>query len=318
MKGAALKAGKNVGKVRVLVVGDVMLDRYWYGDVERVSPEAAVPIVSITRSEERPGGAANVARNAAALGAQVTLLSVVGRDDAGRRLGMLLRRENVMARLHRDPSVATTIKLRVIGRRQQLLRVDFETTPGHEILHSKLAEYTRLVARHDVVVLSDYGKGGLAHIKRMIALARQYHKPVLVDPKGDDFSRYSGASLITPNRAEFRRIAGGWNAERELTQRAQRLRRKLGIGALLVTRSEEGMTLYDRSGRLHVPAQAREVYDVSGAGDTVIATLAVMLATGNGLADAVRIANRAAGIVVGRFGTAVVTAHELFNGGAEN
>jgi len=295
-----------------------MLDRYWYGDVERISPEAAVPIVKISHSEERPGGAANVARNAAALGARVTLLSVVGRDDAGRRLATLLREENVTARLHRDAGIATTIKLRVIGRRQQLLRVDFETVPGHEILRSKLAEYARLVMHHDVIVLSDYGKGGLAHIARMIALARRYRKPVLVDPKGGDFSRYRGATLITPNRTEFCSVAGEWRSERELTQRAQRLRRKLGVEALLVTRSEEGMTLYGGDGRLHVPARAREVYDVSGAGDTVIATLAVMLAAGAGLPDAVKVANRAAGIVVGKFGTAVVQAHELFGGGAES
>ncbi|HUO44829.1 MAG TPA: D-glycero-beta-D-manno-heptose-7-phosphate kinase [Burkholderiales bacterium] len=310
----ALDNKKNVRKTRVLVVGDVMLDRYWYGDVERISPEAAVPVVRINRSEERPGGAANVARNAAALGAQVTLLSVVGRDVAGRRLAELLRGERIKARLHRDAAIATTVKLRVIGRRQQLLRVDFETAPGHEILSSKLAEYARLVARHDIVVLSDYGKGGLTHIVRMIALARRHRKPVLVDPKGGDFSRYRGATLITPNRAEFRNVAGEWRSERELTQQAQRLRRKLGIEALLITRSEEGMTLYDAGGRRHVPARAREVYDVSGAGDTVIATLAVMLASGTGLPDAVEVANRAAGIVVGKFGTAVVQSHELFSG----
>jgi len=312
-----LKTRKNPQKVRILVVGDVMLDRYWYGEVERVSPEAPVPIVSVTDSDERPGGAANVARNAAALGAQVTLLSVVGRDDAGQRLAALLRKARVTALLHRDKNIATTVKLRVIGRpqRQQLLRLDFETKPGHEILRSKLAEYARLVARHDVVVLSDYGKGGLAHITRMIALARRLRKPVLVDPKGDDFSRYQGASLITPNLKEFRAATGAWKDERQLADRAQGLRRKLRLEALLVTRGEMGMTLFERGAKLHVPAQTpREVSDVSGAGDTVIATLAVMLAAGANLADAVRIANRAAGLVVSRFGTAVVTMRELFEG----
>ncbi len=295
-----------------------MLDRYWYGDVDRISPEAPVPIVNVTRSEERPGGAANVARNAAALGAQVTLLSVVGHDDAGRRLTALLRKARVSARLHRDKNVATTVKLRVIGLRQQLMRLDFETKPGHEVLRSKLTEYARMVARHDAVVLSDYGKGGLAHITHMIALARRSHKPVLVDPKGDDFSRYRGASLITPNLKEFRNVAGEWRNERELTDRAQELRRKLKVEALLVTRGEMGMTLFERGRKLHVPAQVpREVSDVSGAGDTVIATLAVMLAAGAELPDAVRIANRAAGIVVGRFGTAVVQSDELF-GNTEN
>ena len=307
-----LELEKNIRKARILVVGDVMLDRYWYGDVNRISPEAPVPVIKVDRSEERPGGAANVARNAAALGARATLLSVVGRDEAGQRLGELLRGDRVQARLHRDSAISTTIKLRVIGRSQQLLRIDFETAPSREILRSKLAEFARLVAHCDVVVLSDYGKGGLTHIARMIALARRHRKPVLVDPKGDDFSLYRGATLLTPNRAEFRAVAGAWKSERDLAERAQRLRRKLGIEALLVTRSEEGMTLYNRSGSLQAPAQAREVYDVSGAGDTVIATLAVALAAGFTLADAVHLANRAAGIVVGKFGTAVVTPDELF------
>ena len=306
---------KPLKKARVLVVGDVMLDRYWFGDVSRISPEAPVPVVKFRRSEERPGGAANVARNAAALGARVTLLSVVGNDEPGRRLGALLREAKIISRLHHDRTVDTTVKLRVIGpRRHQLLRIDFETAPSHEILRSKLVDYAKLVAGCDAVILSDYGKGGLAHIARMISLARRHGKPVLVDPKGDDFSRYAGATLMTPNLNEFRAVAGGWKSERELTERAHRLRRKLKVDALLVTRGEEGMTLFDRNGRLHVTAQAREVSDVSGAGDTVIATLAVMLAAGGELPDGVRAANRAAGIVVGKFGTAVAGPDELFAG----
>jgi rfaE bifunctional protein kinase chain/domain len=289
-----------------------MLDRYWFGEVARISPEAPVPVVRIDRSEERPGGAANVARNAAALGARVNLLSVVGADEAGRRLGALLRRERVATQLHRDRTIATTVKLRVIGRSQQLLRVDFETAPSHEVLASKLRDFMRMLRQCDVVILSDYGKGGLAHIARMLELARAAAKPVLVDPKGDDYSRYHGATLITPNRGELRQVIGGWTTEAELTSRAQRLRRKLGAAGLLVTRSEEGMTLYQAGSRLHVPAQAREVFDVSGAGDTVIATLGTMLAAGATLEQAVRVANRAAGIVVGKFGTAVVTPEELF------
>ncbi|MBI3918900.1 MAG: D-glycero-beta-D-manno-heptose-7-phosphate kinase [Betaproteobacteria bacterium] len=302
----------SLRSARVLVVGDVMLDRYWFGEVGRVSPEAPVPIVRIDRTEERPGGAANVARNAVALGARVNLLSVVGADDAGRKLATLLRRERIAAQLHRDRGVTTTIKLRVIGRNQQLLRVDFETVPGHEVLASKLRDFSRMLHRCDVVILSDYGKGGLTHIARMIQLARGAGKPVLVDPKGDDYSRYHGATLITPNRAEFREVVGGWTTETELTAKAQRLRRKLNAAGLLITRSEEGMTLYRAGRRLHVPAQAREVFDVSGAGDTVIATLGAMLAGGADLEQAVRVANRAAGIVVGKFGTAVVTSAELF------
>ena len=301
-------------RARVLVVGDVMLDRYWFGNVARISPEAPVPVVHVTRSEERPGGAANVARNAAALGAQVTLLSVVGRDEAGAQLAKLLKRDKVSARLHRDAGIATTVKLRVIGRQQQLLRVDFETTPGHEVLAAKLREYRRLLRSHDLVILSDYGKGGLAHIEIMIAAARKAGKPVLADPKGDDFKRYRGATLLTPNRSEFYQVAGRARNEADFTARAQKLRSALGLDALLVTRSEEGMTLYRRGskGRLHVPTQAREVFDVSGAGDTVIATLGVALASGLAMDEAVHTANRAAGIVVGKFGTAVVTPQELF------
>ena len=299
-------------RARVLVVGDVMLDRYWFGDVGRISPEAPVPVVKINRIEERPGGAANVARNVAALGAQVSLLSVVGTDEAGDRLNTLLGEERIAAQLHRDRSIATTVKLRVIGRQQQLLRVDFEIPPSHEVLMSKLRDFRRMLADADVVILSDYGKGGLTHITRMIGLARRAGKSVLVDPKGDDYSRYRGASLITPNRAEFREVAGTWRNEADLTARAQRLRRELGVKAVLVTRSEEGMTLYQAGGRLHVAAQAREVFDVSGAGDTVIATLGAMIAAGASMEQAVRTANRAASIVVGKFGTAVVTPDELF------
>ena len=299
-------------KPRVLVVGDVMLDRYWFGEVARISPEAPVPVVKIDREEERPGGAANVARNAAALDADVMLLSVIGPDEAGATLRRLLREEHVNARLHTDADLRTTIKLRVIGRRQQLVRVDFETPPGHEALASKLRDFRRTLGATDAVVLSDYGKGGLAHIATMIRLARSAGKPILVDPKGDDYSRYRGATLITPNRAEFREIVGGWKNEAELTRKANALMRSLRVGALLITRSEEGMTLYRAGARVHVPAQAREVYDVSGAGDTVIATLGVMLARGVDLEQAVRLANRAAGLVVGKFGTAVVSTSELF------
>lgn len=303
----------HFARARVLVVGDVMLDRYWFGSVARISPEAPVPVVHVDRVEERPGGAANVARNAAALGARVTLLSVVGRDEAGSRLAVLLRQSKVTTRLHRDRGITTTVKLRVIGRQQQLLRVDFETMPSHEVLAYKLREYRQLLPKHDLVILSDYGKGGLTHIATMIAAAKSLHKPVLVDPKGDDFARYRGATLLTPNRAEFRAVAGTARNEADLTARARKLRRALGLEALLVTRSEEGMTLYRGAKRLHAPAQAREVYDVSGAGDTVIATLGVAMASGLSMDEAVLIANRAAGIVVGKFGTAVVEPHELFN-----
>lgn len=295
----------------MLIVGDVMLDRYWFGDVTRISPEAPVPVVKIDRSEERPGGAANVARNTAALGAPTALLSVVGADEAGQALARLLREADIDASLHEDAGLATTVKLRVVGRQQQLLRIDFENAPDHEVLKAKLAEYAERVAECDVVILSDYGKGGLAHIAEMIRLARAAGKPVLVDPKGDDYARYAGATMITPNRSELREVVGRWSSEEDLTQRAQKLRTDLRLDALLVTRSEEGMTLFRAGGAEHEPALAREVFDVSGAGDTVIATLAVMMAAGLDIADAMRLANRAAGVVVAKLGTATCSLAEL-------
>lgn len=297
---------------RVLVVGDVMLDRYWFGDVHRISPEAPVPVLKVDRVDERPGGAANVARNIASLGAHATLLSVVGDDEAGSCLEKLLaQHSNLNAILHRDVSVSTIIKLRAIARQQQLLRIDFETPPSHEVLNAALEDFRAQLQHADVVILSDYGKGGLAHIAQMIAWARAAGKPVLVDPKGADYERYRGATLLTPNRSEFRDVAGSWANDAELNSKAETLRVALGLEALLVTRSEEGMSLYEAHGISHEPAQCREVFDVSGAGDTVIATLAVMLATGAALADAMHIANRAAGIVVGKLGTAVVNREEI-------
>ena len=302
---------EKVRNVRLLVVGDVMLDRYWFGEVNRISPEAPVPVVKVERQEERLGGAANVARNAASLGAVSALLSVVGDDEAGRMLGRLLEAGQIDANLHVDRNIDTIVKLRVIGRQQQLLRIDFETPPSHEILQAKLADFESRVVQADVVILSDYGKGGLTHISEMIRIARSYDKPVLVDPKGDEWGKYAGATVITPNRAELREVVGKWSSEDELFAKAQKLRGELGLDALLVTRSEEGMTLFADDGIHHQPAQAREVFDVSGAGDTVIATLAVVLAAGADWAEAIRIANVAAGIVVGKLGTAVVTREEL-------
>jgi rfaE bifunctional protein kinase chain/domain len=298
----------------VLVVGDVMLDRYWYGDVSRISPEAPVPVVLVNEHKEdlRLGGAANVAHNCAAIGAQTTLLSVVGADESGRTLEKLLKDVKVQAKLHRDRSIRTTEKLRVIGRQQQLLRLDFERPPSREVLAAKLEDYKQALGHCDAVVLSDYGKGGMTHIAQMIAAARKARKRVLVDPKGDDYSRYAGASVITPNRQEFSQVAGAWTDEKDLERRAQKLRRGLKLEALLVTRGEEGMTLFLAGRKIHIKTEAREVFDVTGAGDTVIAALAVMLASGADLESAVRTANRAAGIVVGKLGTAVATHAEIF------
>ena len=301
----------KVKHVRLLVVGDVMLDRYWFGAVERISPEAPVPVVKVERSEERLGGAANVARNAAAIGATTALLSVVGDDEAGRTLQKMLEAGGIDAGLQVDPAIDTTVKLRVIGRQQQLLRIDFETWPSHEVLKSKLDEFARRIQTCDVVILSDYGKGGLTHIADMIRLAKEAGKLILVDPKGDDWAKYAGATVITPNRSELKQVVGSWASEAELTEKATALRAKLGLEALLVTRSEEGMTLFADQETFHQPAVAREVFDVSGAGDTVIASLAVMLAAGADWAECIRVATEAAGIVVGKLGTAVVTREEL-------
>jgi len=301
----------DTSKARILVVGDVMLDRYWFGDVERISPEAPVPVVKIERVEERPGGAANVARNASSLGASCALLSVVGADEAGQTLARLLAGSGIEVGLHEDAQLATTVKLRVVGRQQQLLRIDFENWPAHEVLRAKLAEYAQRLDACDAVILSDYGKGGLAHIADMIRLARDAGKPVLVDPKGEDYSRYAGATVITPNRAELRQVVGRWRDDADLAAKVQALRRALGFEALLLTRSEEGMTLYREGAVSHEPARAREVYDVSGAGDTVIATLAVMLASGLDMVAAMQLANRAAGVVVGKLGTATCSIEEL-------
>ena len=302
----------DLRRAKVLVVGDVMLDRYWFGEVSRISPEAPVPVVLVEREEARPGGAANVARNCAALGAKTRLLSVVGRDEAGTRLAGLIGESGVRASLQRDAAMSTTVKLRVIGRQQQLLRIDFEKAPSREVLASKLADLRAALPWCNVVILSDYGKGGLAHIARMIRLARAAGKTVLVDPKGDDYARYRGAHVMTPNRAELREVVGRWRSEPDLERRAQALRRRLGLEALLLTRSEQGMTLYTARGARHVKAEAREVYDVSGAGDTVIAALGASLGAGADLALAMRVANRAAGLVVGKLGVAVATREEVF------
>ena len=300
-----------IGAARVLVVGDVMLDRYWYGAVDRISPEAPVPVVRVTREEERGGGAANVALNVAALGAQATLLTVVGDDEASHKLEKLLAQTGVKTELRRDAGLKTTVKLRIIGRQQQLIRLDFENTPDQEILASQTARFDELLPAHDAVLFSDYGKGGLAHISAMIAKARAMGKPVLIDPKGSDFSRYQDATVITPNRAELQEVVGAWQSEEQLLAKAQGLRSQLGLAGLLLTRSEEGMSLFEDSGASHVSAQAREVFDVTGAGDTVIATMAVLLGAGMTLQQALPWANRAGGVVVGKFGTATVQLEEL-------
>ena len=300
-----------LSKARLLVSGDVMLDRYWFGDVNRISPEAPVPIVHVQKSEERAGGAANVALNIASLGCKARLLAVVGNDEPATTLAKILTKDGVEVSFLEDSSLPTTVKLRVIGRQQQLIRLDFETPPSKEVLVDKLKDFETMVNQTDVVVLSDYGKGGLNHIDKMISICRSVGKRVLVDPKGDNYEKYRGASILTPNRSEFRQIVGKWNTESELIEKAQKLRIHLQLEALLVTRSEEGMTLVSEKEIVHEPTRAQEVFDPTGAGDTVIATLGAMLAAGVPMPQAVHIANRAAGIVVDRLGTATVTHEEL-------
>ncbi|ULJ61374.1 D-glycero-beta-D-manno-heptose-7-phosphate kinase [Wielerella bovis] len=296
---------------KVLVVGDVMLDRYWFGDVNRISPEAPVPVAKINKTDHRAGGAANVARNIAALGGQVALLSVVGADEAADTLADLLRQDGIADYLLRSSSAPTTLKLRVLSRNQQLIRLDFEETPDTGSLKIVAQKYAELVAQYDAVILSDYGKGVLGDVAVMIAAARALGKAVLIDPKGADYTKYAGATLLTPNRAELREAVGGWSSESSLTDKAQKLRDDLDLDALLLTRSEEGMSLYREEQIDHQPTRAQEVYDVSGAGDTVIATMGLCLAAGYDLRDAMHTANAAAGVVVAKLGTAVCSFAEL-------
>lgn len=302
---------EKVAQARVLVVGDLMLDRYWFGEVDRVSPEAPVPVVKVVRREDRLGGAANVARNIVALGAKASLLGLVGADEAGQSIRQLAEQDGVQTSLIVDPLMPTTLKMRVLGRQQQLLRVDFEASPSEASLQALYQAMVEQVSQADIVVLSDYAKGALTQVEMLMDVARAQGVSVLVDPKGDGYARYRGAALVTPNRSEMQQAVGRWSTEEQLEERAQALRGELALQALLVTRSEQGMTLFTGEGRDHVEAQAHEVFDVSGAGDTVLATLAVTRAIGLTWSQSMRWANRAGGIVVGKLGTSIVTAAEL-------
>lgn len=295
----------------VLVVGDVMLDRYWYGATSRISPEAPVPVVKVEQREDRPGGAANVALNIAALGAPAWLVGVTGTDEAADSLSERLAAAGVDARFQRIASQPTIVKLRVMSRHQQLLRMDFEE-PFATDEAALLAEVEALLAQVRVLILSDYGKGALKNHQALIRAARARGVPVLADPKGRDFAIYRGATLITPNLSEFEAVVGRCADEAELVAKGLALLAELELEALLITRGEHGMTLL-RAGQpeLHLPARAREVFDVTGAGDTVISTLASALAAGEPLPQAVALANLAASIVVGKLGTATVSAPEL-------
>ncbi|MEN9558930.1 MAG: ADP-heptose synthase protein [Pseudomonadota bacterium] len=296
---------------RVLICGDVMLDRYWFGDVDRISPEAPVPVVRVRKVEDRLGGAANVARNVAALGAQAMLYSVVGEDEAGRALDGLCRAQQLSPHLLSQAGLQTTLKLRVMGRGQQLMRNDFEDIPTEQVLMRLQETFAQGLMNTDVVVFSDYAKGTLAQIPSLVRLAKEQQKKILVDPKGNDFSPYRGADVLTPNRSELKQVVGAWADEADLAQKIANLCMQESIAALLLTRSEEGMSLFTPKGVQHFAAQAREVFDVTGAGDTVIAALATALASGHSLEQAVPLANAAAGVVVAKLGTSVCTFDEL-------
>lgn len=302
----------KLGQARVLVVGDIMLDRYWRGAVDRISPEAPVPVVAVSGSEERLGGAANVASNVRALGAQCNLLGITGDDADADALEVLLQAQGILAQLERVPDLKTTVKLRIVSQQQQLIRIDFETPATESSTQRLLERFGTLLAEHDVVIVSDYGKGGLAQVRSMIRLAREANKPLVVDPKGNDYSPYAGASLITPNRKEFEAVVGAYADTGELVRKAAALVEQLQLGGLLVTRSEEGMSLINSVDKVvHMKARAREVFDVTGAGDTVIAAVGAALAAGSEPEDAIHLANIAAGIVVGKLGSATASPDEI-------
>ena len=302
----------DFGRARILVVGDLMLDRYWQGSTSRISPEAPVPVVHVQQCENRPGGAANVAVNIAELGATVMLDGLIGNDEAGAQLSAVLQRTGVGCRFEPCDEVATVTKMRILSRHQQLIRLDFEEPLYGRHDAALLDRFAAALDSVDVVVLSDYAKGALAQVAEMITLAREAGKPVLVDPKGHDFSLYRGATLLTPNRGEFEAVVGVCGNEAEFAARATALCEELDLQALLVTRSEQGMSLLQRSQTMqHFPARAREVFDVTGAGDTVISVLAAAMAAGETLTAATALANEAAGIAVAKLGAVAVTVEEL-------
>jgi len=298
--------------LRCLVVGDAMLDRYWVGDVDRISPEAPVPVISVKSSKECAGGAGNVAANIASLGSACELISFIGDDDAGKRLSAILSKAGVGAHLHIDGDGRTTEKLRVVSRNQQLLRIDFESRPGPDLIRQSVSDFESLSIETDVIVISDYGKGGLGHISEMVKIAQRLNTPVIVDPKGQDFSRYGGATVVTPNAQEFETVTGVSTHDDRFKSAALSLVQDVGVTALLVTQGAEGMSLFLNDGTmLHQAAAAVEVFDVSGAGDTVVALLAVGLGLDLAWPDCIHLATYGASAVVTRFGTSVIRREDL-------
>ncbi len=297
---------------KVLVVGDLMLDRYWYGDTSRISPEAPVPVVLVGDIEERAGGAGNVALNIASLGGNASVIGLTGDDEAARALASGLEKKGVHCIFEQLNGYSTITKLRVISRHQQLIRMDFEDGFFGYDSAGLLEKYSNYLHEAGIVILSDYGKGSLQAIDQIIQMANSKHIPIIIDPKGTDFSKYRGATLLTPNLAEFEAVVGACRNNEELVSKGESLRESIDLQALLVTRSEKGMTLIERDHEpVHIPTHAREVFDVTGAGDTVISVLAAAMAAGQSMSEAMQLANLAAGVVVAKLGTATASVSEL-------
>jgi D-beta-D-heptose 7-phosphate kinase / D-beta-D-heptose 1-phosphate adenosyltransferase len=302
----------DFSQTKILVVGDLMLDRYWHGPTSRISPEAPVPVVKIEESEERAGGAGNVALNIAALNSRPTLVGLTGKDEAASTLINRLSHQGVKCQFVELADCKTITKLRILSRHQQLIRLDFEDGFHADSSEFLLKKYQEQLAHHDVILFSDYQKGTLRDLPKLISLAKAQGKKIIIDPKGNDFSIYQGATLLTPNLSEFEAIVGFCENDQQLVEKAEQLRKKLQLEFLLITRSEKGMTLLQKGKEaVHLQTRARDVYDVTGAGDTVIATLATSIAAGMDIVDATKLANLAASVVVGKVGTATVTVHEL-------
>jgi len=304
----------DYSKINILVAGDLMLDRYWNGNTQRISPEAPVPVVLIKGFEERPGGAGNVARSITALGGQCALAALLGDDEAAEQLEALLQQENVFLHCIKDPLAKTVAKLRVLSRHQQLIRLDFEGEFSEDSVNKLTSTVCGEIERHNVLILSDYKKGALKNIAEIINKANSMGTSIFVDPKGSDFSRYKNVTAITPNQSEFATVVGEVASEQELVDKGLRLLNELNLSALIITRSEKGVTLIEKSGKtVNIPARAKEVFDVTGAGDTFISVLAASYAADSSFEDAVNIANAAASVVVGKLGAATVTKNEIEN-----
>lgn len=301
----------DFSQASILVVGDVMLDRYWIGETTRISPEAPVPIVHVGQTRDVPGGAANVSVNMANLGAKIHLLAPVGTDDAGEKLEALLKTTGITTSFLRDEAFQTTVKLRIVTRGQQVVRADFEQSPPKELLAPLTRMFEECLEHCTTVVFSDYAKGSLADIHTMVQLAVAKGKSVLIDPKGTNFAPYRMATVLSPNKSEFMQVAGHWSSQEEFESKALTLCDRLALKALLITRAEEGMSLFVANKHIYIPAHAKDVFDVSGAGDTVIATMAVAVSCGYSFEDAAKLANRAASIVIGKFGTTPITLDDL-------